>query len=65
VFLDPKPMDLDVCRLDERETRLKVIGLVEGRLLTVVYTVRSKTTRIISARRSNTTERKMYGPLYT
>jgi uncharacterized DUF497 family protein len=64
VFLDPKRMDLDVSRPADGEMRRKVIGVVEDRLLTVVYTIRSRSIRIISARRSNTTENKMYGPLY-
>jgi uncharacterized protein len=64
VFLDPNRLDLDASRTEDRETRRKTIGLIEGRLFTVVYTVRGRSTRIISARRSNTMESKMYGSLH-
>jgi hypothetical protein len=65
VFLDPRRLDLDASRTEVREIRRKIIGLIEGRLYTVVYTVRGGSTRIISARRSNTMESKMYGSLHT
>jgi uncharacterized DUF497 family protein len=64
VFLDPRRVDLDVSRPQDREMRRKSVGLVEGRLLTVIYTVRGGMTRIISARRSNAMEGKAYGPLH-
>ncbi|HEX4367270.1 MAG TPA: BrnT family toxin [Rhodopila sp.] len=64
VFLDPRRVDLDASRTEDRETRRKIIGLIEGRLFTVVYTVRGRSTRIISARRSNAMESKMYGSLH-
>jgi uncharacterized protein len=65
VFLDAERLDLDVSRPEDHETRRKAVGLIEGRLFTVVYTVRGRVTRIISARRSNTMERNAYGPLHT
>jgi uncharacterized protein len=65
VFLDPRRVDLDVSRPEDGEMRRKTVGIIDGRLLTVVYTIRVKSTRIISARRSNTTESRMYGPLYS
>jgi uncharacterized DUF497 family protein len=65
VFLDPGRAELDVSRREDRETRRKVIGLIEGRLFTVVYTVRTESIRIISARRSNAMERKVYGPFHS
>src|SRR4051812_11797518 len=49
VFLDPRRADLDVSRIEDGEVRRKVIGVVEGRFVTVVYTVRKKAIRIISA----------------
>jgi uncharacterized DUF497 family protein len=63
VFLDAGRVDVDVSRIEDREIRRKVVGLVEGRLVTVVYTSRAASTRIISARRSNSGESKIYGPL--
>jgi uncharacterized DUF497 family protein len=64
VFLDPNRADFDVSRMVDRETRRKAIGLVEGRLLTVVYTSRAGSIRIISARRSNSREIRAYGALH-
>ena len=45
--------------------RRKVVGMIEGRLFTVVYTVRDDVTRIISARRCNAKEGRLYGPVQT
>ena len=51
-------------RLDDRkdygETRIAAVGVVEGRELFVVYTMRGKTRRIISARKANWHEREAY-----
>jgi uncharacterized DUF497 family protein len=63
VFLDPFLLKLDVSRPHEGENRQKAIGSVEGRVLTVVYTIRGETTRVISARRSSASERKLYDSL--
>ncbi|PPQ34378.1 BrnT family toxin [Rhodopila globiformis] len=61
VFRDPAYVDVDVSRLQDRESRRKAIGAIQGRLFTVVYTVRSDATRLISARRCNSPERSLYG----
>jgi uncharacterized DUF497 family protein len=42
------------------EKRWIAVGRLKGRLVTVVYTRRSGTTRIISARRARENERKRY-----
>ena len=42
------------------EKRWIAVGRLKGRLVTVVYTRRSGTTRIISARRASQNERKRY-----
>ena len=51
-------------RLDDREdygeTRIAAVGLVEGRELFIVYTVRGENRRIISARKANRHERQAY-----
>ena len=51
-------------RLDDREdygeTRIAAVGVVEGRELFVVYTMRGETRRIISARKANRHERQAY-----
>ena len=51
-------------RLDDREdygeTRIAAVGVVEGRELFVVYTMRGENRRIISARKANRHERHAY-----
>ncbi len=47
-------------REEYRETRVAAIGMVEGRELYVVYTMRGERCRIISARRANRDERQAY-----
>ena len=42
------------------EIRYKVVGLIIGKLFTVVYTVRKSIIRIISARRANKLEVRKY-----
>ena len=66
-FLDAIPIFLDPYRLegeDERkeygELRLKTIGMVAGRLLVVVYTLRQERIRMISARKAERYERRKY-----
>lgn len=51
-------------RLDDREDygeeRYSILGMVDGRLLYVAYTVREGITRIISARGADPYERRQY-----
>jgi uncharacterized DUF497 family protein len=51
-------------RLDDRlnygEDRYVVIGMVEGRLLSVAYTMRNDVVRIISARGASPLEKRQY-----
>ena len=61
VFLDPGLVEFDASRAGDGEVRRKAVGLIEGRLHVVVYTDRASVIRIISARRTNETERKAYG----
>ncbi|HEY4920060.1 MAG TPA: BrnT family toxin [Xanthobacteraceae bacterium] len=60
VFKDPFAIE----RLDERvhygEERYVIIGMVEGRLLAVVYTMRDDVIRIISARGAEPSEQREY-----
>ncbi len=60
VFKDPFAVDW----LDESERygedRYSIIGLVEGRLLFVAYTMRGDAIRIISARGAEPYERRRY-----
>lgn len=60
VFRDPfAPEWLDASK-NYGEDRFVTIGMVEGRLLTVVFTLRGETIRIISARRAEPYERRRY-----
>ena len=63
VFLDPYAVDIDASKPGDGEVRRKAVGKIEGRLFTVVYTAREGFTRIISARRCNAKEGRLYGPL--
>lgn len=60
VFGDPFAVE----RLDDREDygeeRYSLIGMVDGRVLHVVYTVREARYRIISARGATSNERRRY-----
>ena len=55
-------------RPDERrnygETRIVAFGVLENRELAVVYTMRGRRRRIISARRANSSEREAYREAY-
>jgi uncharacterized DUF497 family protein len=64
VFLDGERVDFDVTRSIDREARRKTVGRIGNRLYTVVYTVREDGFRLISARRCNAKEEKVYGPLH-
>ncbi len=61
VFLDGNRLDLDTTRTVDGEERRKTIGLIGGKLYTVVYTRRGSVCRLISARRSNAKESRSYG----
>jgi uncharacterized DUF497 family protein len=63
VFLDPAHVDIDASRPGQGEERRKVIGMIEERLYVVVYTMRGDVTWIISARRVNKKERRIYGSI--
>ncbi len=60
VFGDPRRK----VKLDSRyiygEDRYLALGRVDGRVLTVVYTMRNDVIRIISARKANSREVKKY-----
>ena len=61
VFDDPSRKYKDSTREGDGERRTIVIGrIADGRLFTVVFTLRNDVTRIISARRSRDAERRAY-----
>lgn len=47
-------------RFDYGETRLVTIGRLEGREVVVTHSMRGKSTRIISMRKANRREQKIY-----
>ncbi len=59
VFRDPAFLDRDDDS-DPMEPRSNVIGMVNGRLLFVVYTYRGDKIRIISARGAEPYEKRLY-----
>lgn len=61
VFADPDLIVLDATRGREEEVRLKAIGRIEGQLFVVVFTECGSASRIISARRANRKEERIYG----
>jgi len=63
VFLDPQRVEFDASRGGDGEVRRKAVGVIEGRLYVVVHTDRGGVHRIISARRTNATEQRAYGPV--
>lgn len=59
-FLDDRRIDFDVTRPQDGEERRKTVGLIDGRIMTVVYTPRGDLSWIISARRANPPEERRY-----
>jgi uncharacterized DUF497 family protein len=64
LFLDPGMIDIDASRESDREVRRKAVGMIEGRVFTVVYSKRAGVIRIISARRCNIKEARLYEALH-
>ena len=61
VFGDNKRSTRVDKRFDYQETRYETIGLVDGRVYVVIYTMRKTTIRLISVRKANKREQKRYG----
>jgi uncharacterized DUF497 family protein len=59
VFLDPCVIEFED-RDATGELRFNAIGLVDGRMLIVTYTMRSDVVRIISARGAEPHEKRKY-----
>ena len=60
LLLDQDVIGFDVSRTGDGEVRRKVVGLIEGRLFAVVYTLRGDIPRLISARRANMKEERSW-----
>jgi uncharacterized DUF497 family protein len=59
VFLDPYVIEFDDLDVNG-ELRLNAIGLVDGRMLFVTYTIRGDIVRVISARGAEPHEKRKY-----
>ena len=60
VFKDPFAIEWLDDRQPYGEDRYVILGMVENRLLYVAYTMRGKKIRIISARKAEPHERRLY-----
>ncbi len=60
VFKDPFAIEFSDDREDYGEERFIIIGMVQDRLLLVVYAMRDDVIRIISARAAEPCERRKY-----
>jgi uncharacterized DUF497 family protein len=49
-------------RFDYGEERFTAYGIMDGRLMVIVFTRRAAATRVISFRRANRKEGRIYGP---
>jgi hypothetical protein len=59
-FLGSRRLDAEDARRDYGEERRFTLGMIEGRLYVVAYTVRGTIIRVISARKANERERRKY-----
>ena len=60
VFDDPGLIDEVDDSIDYGEDRFRAVGMTEGRLVAVVYTIRGTRVRIISARKATRKEQADY-----
>jgi uncharacterized protein len=57
---DPDHAIVETFRIGDEEDRFKAIGLVEGKFYTAIHVYRGKLVRLISVRRSNSSEQRDY-----
>ncbi len=60
IFGDANRLVVEASHPEDGETRFKVIGVIQKRVFTVVFTPRGEVCRIISARRSSSKEERAY-----
>lgn len=60
IFKDDDHLIIAADRPEDDEDRLKVVGLVDGKLFTAVFVLRGGRRRFISVRRSNRREERSY-----
>jgi len=65
LFDDPFRLEIEDDRFDYGEERFITLGLIDGRVYVVIYTLRDNRCRIISARKANARESKRYHDLQT
>jgi uncharacterized protein len=63
VFQDPGHVHFDASRPEDGEIRRKAVGVIGGKRYCVVYTMRDEVCWIISARRTNPKEDRLYADL--
>ena len=59
-FLDPNRMVGRDLRWDYGEDRYRLLGAIEGRVFMLIYTMRGRVIRVISARKANRREVRGY-----
>ena len=59
-FVDPQRTVAQDRRRDYGEDRYRLLGMIDGRVYVIVYTVRDSTVRIISDRKANLKEAADY-----
>ncbi len=60
VFSDDFSVEIDIDQLYDSEDRWLKVGMVEGRLIAVAYTLRGDLIRIISVRGATPREKRLY-----
>ena len=60
IFLNPHRLEVEDDREEYGEHRFKTIGIVQDRVIVVVYTYLQERIRIISARKAEPYERRKY-----
>lgn len=60
LFDSPERVEFEDMRKDYGERRIVLLGPLEGRLFHVTYTMRGENRRIISARKANIREQRIY-----
>ena len=59
-FADPNRLIEVDDRVEYREIRRRLMGLIDGRVYVVIFTMRGQNIRIISARKANSREQSYY-----
>jgi len=61
LYADPEHVIVDTSRHEDGEPRFKLVGQIEDRLFAAVCTMRGTACRVISLRRANASEERIYG----